>query len=59
MFCAESSAPILPNEQNEPLDSSLHKLKEIVDIDETVTRSGQICGRVFKNGEPNYSCKYA
>jgi hypothetical protein len=64
MFCAEPlTQSRLGNHEREPdgpieaLDCSLRKLKDIVDIDDAKNRSGQICGRMFKNGEPNYSCK--
>lgn len=57
IFCGESSTVGQSNEA-EKQDISLKKLKNIVDISKVKTsRSGQICGRMFKNGEPNYSCK--
>jgi len=61
MFCAESAATAQQSEddekQSQQRDVSLQKLKKMVDIDEAKARSGQICGRMFRNGEPNYSCK--
>uniref|UniRef100_A0A1I8B864 SCP domain-containing protein n=1 Tax=Meloidogyne hapla TaxID=6305 RepID=A0A1I8B864_MELHA len=37
---------------------SLRKLNEIVNVEDAKSKGGQICGRMFRNGEPNYSCKY-
>lgn len=52
MFCGEDVSV-----DSEEKDVSLKKLNEISGIDSTSRRPGQICGRVFKNGEPNYTCK--
>lgn len=40
-------------------DISLQKLSEVNGVDLTSQNVGRICGRLFKNGEPNYWCKYA
>ncbi|KAL3116459.1 hypothetical protein niasHT_006906 [Heterodera trifolii] len=55
MFCADS--PSLATTEDGHPDTTLRRLRESVDIDESKTRAGQICGKIFKNGEPNYTCK--
>uniref|UniRef100_A0A914H4U2 E3 ubiquitin-protein ligase n=1 Tax=Globodera rostochiensis TaxID=31243 RepID=A0A914H4U2_GLORO len=54
MFCVDGSSR--PADDGRP-DISLRRLRELVDIDDSKARSGQICGKIFKNGEPNYTCK--
>uniref|UniRef100_A0A915DJ78 E3 ubiquitin-protein ligase n=1 Tax=Ditylenchus dipsaci TaxID=166011 RepID=A0A915DJ78_9BILA len=53
MFCCEDNCT-----ESEKKIVSLKKLSELTGIDTTNRRPGQICGRVFKNGEPNYTCNY-
>uniref|UniRef100_A0A183BIN6 E3 ubiquitin-protein ligase n=1 Tax=Globodera pallida TaxID=36090 RepID=A0A183BIN6_GLOPA len=54
MFCVDGSSRSA--DDGRP-DISLRRLRELVDIDDSKARSGQICGKIFKNGEPNYTCK--
>lgn len=53
MFCGEDVSADTDNK-----DISLKKLNEVNGIDLNTRNVGRICGRVFKNGEASYSCKY-
>lgn len=52
MYCGEAGSSDAKNV------ASLKKLGQDTGIDASNRRPGQICGRVFKNGDPNYTCKY-
>ncbi|KAF7638115.1 E3 ubiquitin-protein ligase [Meloidogyne graminicola] len=59
MFCVETCAQEsckIKEEGNNQQNISLRKLNELVSIEDS-SKCGQICGKMFRNGEPNYSCK--
>lgn len=37
---------------------SLKPLTEKVGIKDTLRKPGQLCGKMFRNGDPTYTCKY-
>ncbi|KAH7722004.1 Zinc finger in N-recognin family protein [Aphelenchoides avenae] len=51
MFCGEEKY----REPHE--EASIRKLTTTAGVASTQRRPGQICGRVFRNGEPTYTCK--
>ena len=58
MFCIETPARKEYKIKEEgQQDISLRKLNEIVSTEVVKSNCGQICGKMFRNGEPNYSCK--
>ena len=56
MFCVGTPAEEEVKEEGHR-NISLRKLNEIVNVEDVKSKGG-ICGRMFRNGEPNYSCKY-
>ncbi|CAK5066505.1 unnamed protein product [Meloidogyne enterolobii] len=55
MFCVGTPAQEEGKEEGHK-NISLRKLNEIVNVEDVKSKGG-ICGRMFRNGEPNYSCK--
>ena len=44
-------------ETHEGQTVSLRPLTEKVGIKDTARKPGQLCGKMFKNGDPTYTCK--